>query len=337
MAKTPKTKTGIFAVILSLGSGVAWIIQRVADIDFVIQTIDDPSWIGKLLNWFAEDADRILGLFMVIGLSISLYVYRQSRKSAKEEDDRSPPDSDLKQLVPDWKIVEAMDYIAAIYGNENEESLDTKYAEPTRLLTSKARSGEIQVWGRRIFDDDNAELSQRQMKQSDWEDIELSIWACTTSPGHSHTEPASQQEVQQFTDLHVNAQQIKSIQWRVDTATKYNDPIHEAIVYVARRTGDNDADNFFESTRKALRQAAVNNEIKFRGRKELEGEQGYCDDVYTWIESSYWHTHILNEMATDRNYESHEHTKARDLKTELRRNRYWGLRVNMDEVKKEWP
>lgn len=121
----------------------------------------------------------------------------------------------------DWKIVEAMDYIAAKYGNENEEHLDTKYAEPTRLLTSKARSGEIQVWGRRIFDDDNAELSQRQMKQSDWEDIELSMWACTTSAGHSHTESASQQvnkstsqqEVQHFTDLLVSESQIKSTKW----------------------------------------------------------------------------------------------------------------------------
>ena len=84
-----------------------------------------------------------------------------------------------------------MDYIAAELGNEDEECLDDKYLEPTRLLTTKARSGEIQVWGKRIFSTDNAELSSRVIEPSDWNDIEVSIWACTPSSRRPHMQGES--------------------------------------------------------------------------------------------------------------------------------------------------
>lgn len=119
--------------------------------------------------------------------------------------------------------------------------------------------------------------------------------------------------------------------------TKHNDPIHEAIMYVARRIGENDADNCFPYARKAIRQAALDNEIAIRGRKELEGKLGYCEDVHSWIERPYWSDHVLNEVASHPLSEAYDHTQASDLKTELHRNRYWTVRVNMDEIKKKWP
>ena len=253
--------------------------------------------------------------------------------------------AERKQLVPDWRICEAMDYIAAQFGNENEQDIDKKYLDPTRLLTAKARSGEIQIWGKRILGQSQAEIASREISANEWNNRELLVWACVPTALKAQTRDVGQDTAQQLTDLHVNEFQIKKIPWRKEnifgpfkqTEPRYDTPIHEAVAYVARRTGDNDADNFFEATRKTIRQAALNNEIKFRGRKELEGEQGHCDEVYTWIETSYWGTHILNEMATDRNYEAWEHNKARDLKKELHRNRYWGLRVSMDEIRRRWP
>lgn len=121
------------------------------------------------------------------------------------------------------------------------------------------------------------------------------------------------------------------------TERRYDTPIHEAIMYVARRTGDNDDQSCFETTRRSLRQAGLDGEIKFRGRKELEGMPGYCEDIHSWITQSYWSDHVLNDVATYPVSESFDHTQASDLKTELHRNRYWTVRVNMDEIKKKWP
>lgn len=132
-----------------------------------------------------------------------------------------------------------------------------------------------------------------------------------------------------------DAPATQSIQ--AENLTRYEDPIHEAIEYVARRIGDNDASDFFDFTRKALRQAAISGEIKMRGRKELEGKEGYYDGVYTRIEPSYWENHVLNKLSAGRSWESHAHTQAIVLERELHRNRYWSVRVNMDEIRKRWP
>ena len=134
---------------------------------------------------------------------------------------RKRQDANEPKPQPNWKICKAMDYIAAQFGNENEESLDTKYLDPTRLLTAKARSGDIKVWGKRIFGKDNAELSARIIEPSYWNDIELSVWACSPSSRRPQTQSASHNTTQQFTDLHVNQTQIQSIRWRSETKQDY--------------------------------------------------------------------------------------------------------------------
>lgn len=341
MRKTSVSKTGIVGASLTILTFVGWIIQRIADLDFVIQTINDPNWIGKTVNWFSEDPDRMFGLFMVLGLFISLYAYRKSQKPDKENPATEVPIIKPSNLQPDWKIVDAMDFIAAIYGNATEEDLDKKYLEPTRLLTSKARSGEIQVWGKRIFDDDNAELSQRQMKQSDWEDIELSIWACTTSAGHSHTEPASQQEVQQFTDLHVNESQIKDIRWQSeDIERRYPERIHRVVDHVSLRIDDSNSGNCYLATRHALRVAARDGRIALSGKKRKPDKRN-PSKLATPIPADFWNDQELTKYATEDQYRHFIHTEpeidSNSQRIGERREQYWEVTAIMSEINEIWP
>jgi hypothetical protein len=174
-----------------------------------------------LTAWLREQDPIIL---FVVGLGAfaamviifeRLAAWRHRKQSSAPQKIEEPEDPDhlteRKQLVPDWRICEAMDYIAAQFGNENEENLNKKYLGPRRLLTEKARSGEIQVWGKRMVAYDQAELSRRQIPASDWNDREISIWACQPYTIQAQTDPVGQGNMQQLTDLRVRSSQIESV------------------------------------------------------------------------------------------------------------------------------
>jgi len=249
--------------------------------------------------------------------------------------------------VPDWRICEAMDYLAKELGSEKEQDVDAKYSGPAGLLTSKALAGEIQIWGKRLIAENKPELAQREIAPSEWKERELLIWACQPYTRKAQTRSVSQLATQQFTDLYVNKSQIKEIPWRGENAyevsqnaeQQYDTPIHEAVEYVARKIDDCDSGKCYPSARRGLRKAAFEGQIKVYGKRELK--KGYHSDLRTPVPPEFWDDQELNELATSVAYTHHEHTRAElgdgFKKLGSDREKYWDVRVSMDEVKKEWP
>jgi hypothetical protein len=111
---------------------------------------------------------------------------------------------------PDWGVNEAMDHVAEVLGTAAENDVAKKYAGPAAFLTRKLRAGEIRAWGRRVRNV-GAELTQREFKANEWDDIELSIWACQPYTKKPQTQPAGNGPVQLLTDLHVSKAQVSAV------------------------------------------------------------------------------------------------------------------------------
>jgi len=111
------------------------------------------------------------------------------------------------------------------------------------------------------------------------------------------------------------------------------------VDYVARRKDDCDSDECYPSARSGLRKAAFDGSIKMSGKKELN--DNVHSDLRTPIPQEFWSDHELNPIATSAVYIHHEHTRpemSADFKTiGERKEKYWDVRVSMDEVKKIWP
>ena len=311
-----------------------------------------------VIAWLREQDPIILfvlglGAFaamIVIFERLAAWRFRNQSAVAQEPEESEKTDdlTGQKQLVPDWKICEAMDYIAAQFGNENEENLDTKYLEPARLLTSRARSGRIKLWGRRIFGLDNSELSQRPIEQAEWKDIELSVWACNPSSRRPHTELASHHSSQQYTDLYVNESQIKGIPWRNEntyepskrTARSYPERINRIVDHVSLRIDDSNSGNSYLATRHALRRAARDSRITFSGKKKKPGDNN-PSKLSTPISAEFWNDQELTQYTIEDQYRHFIHTEPeRDSNNQPigeRREQYWEVTAIMDEIKEIWP
>jgi len=306
-----------------------------------------PASASEYVEYLPVTLLFIAGIMAVTGWGMNTTVHLTRPIFRRKSKSTANLWAEREEYVPDWYIVEAMDFIAVQIGIAETHNLDKKYLEPTRLLTSKARSGEIQVWGKRIFGKDNTELSPRLIEQSDWEDIEVSIWACSPSSRRPHTQSASQRETQQFTDLNVNESQIKRIRWQSNNAfevsqnseRKYDTPVYEAVEYVIRKIDDCDSDQCYPSARRGLRKAAFEGRIKMYGKRELK--KGFHSDLRTPIPPEFWDDQELSEISTSEAYIHHEHTKAEMgtgfMRLGRERHKYWDIRVSMDEVRKEWP
>lgn len=75
------------------------------------------------------------------------------------------------------------------------------------------------------------------------------------------------------------------------------------------------------------------------GKRELK--DGYHSDLKTPVPPEFWDNQELNELATSEAYVHHEHTRGEIgegfNKLADDREKYWDIRVSMDEVKKLWP
>jgi hypothetical protein len=81
-------------------------------------------------------------------------------------------------------------------------------------------------------------------------------------------------------------------------------PIHEAVSHVAKIVGDKNIDEHdpcFPETRKAIRQAGLNGDVRMRGRRQLQSRDEYTshfDEVHQDIPAEYWKTSQLGPMAS---------------------------------------
>lgn len=131
-------------------------------------------------------------------------------------------------------------------------------------------------------------------------------------------------------------------------APLYDFPIRRAIEYVAAWIGETSDDKkFWPKTRQAIRQAALDSKIKIRGRKQIDTHEQYRTifrDVYSDIPATYWENSAINVLATDQQFEDGDHTEPESMNAKswgkegiLAINKYAGLRMNLDEIKREWP
>ena len=109
---------------------------------------------------------------------------------------------------------------------------------------------------------------------------------------------------------------------------------------LASAIGDSREPEHYARTRKCIRQAALDGQLRIRGRHEIESagqDRTNFSDVYTEIPSAYWKHSIINALATGATCESDRHTKpetvyAWGLKGLQETNCYAGLQLNSDDV-----
>lgn len=119
----------------------------------------------------------------------------------------------------------------------------------------------------------------------------------------------------------------------------FNLPICRAVEYVRKVVGDNDAEQCFPVTRQAIRQAAFDGRISIYGRRELPPPKrsSHHSDIWYLIEPIYWERHEIGPMATDEEWQAHEHTRPEPLVVDGYRERYWSLLVHLDEIVSAFP
>jgi len=120
-------------------------------------------------------------------------------------------------------------------------------------------------------------------------------------------------------------------------------PIWHAVAHVRSVINDTDKENLYPETRKALRQAALNGEIKLRGRREIDAvnSKTLFSDVSSDVPSEYWKTSVINAMATAEVGLGNSHTNpetpyAWGPKGIYERNRYADLTADLQEVQRKW-
>jgi hypothetical protein len=123
-------------------------------------------------------------------------------------------------------------------------------------------------------------------------------------------------------------------------------PMFETVAHVAHSIGDADASLCWSRSRNAIRQAAYDQRIRIRGRRQLANRRvtkgGDYSDVQTDIDHDYWSKTEINALATSAEHQTDYHT---DPETAYawgpngidERNRYAELKASWPEVLKQWP
>lgn len=123
-------------------------------------------------------------------------------------------------------------------------------------------------------------------------------------------------------------------------------PIYHAVEYVRAKIGDANKNECFPATLAALRQAAADTKIVFRGRPEIDKEQGRTtfSNLVVAIPTDYWKASVLTAMATAEEHASGgwQHTNPETVwawgpKGIHEKKRYADLTVDMQQVRRVWP
>lgn len=112
------------------------------------------------------------------------------------------------------------------------------------------------------------------------------------------------------------------------------DPIWYAVLYVSLAIQEKYDSQCWPRSRQAIRQAAIDEQIRLRGRKRLPG-QGIASEAYTDINRRYWEDHEIDSMATSPLFVDSYHTKT-DGTYKEGEDEYWSLLVDMQEIVRTW-
>jgi len=165
------------------------------------------------------------------------------------------------------------------------------------------------------------------------------------NPPNPKLERALKKEMS-YDSLDVNSRQFEALidslseeESSKQTGPRFDTPIHEAVEYVARKIDDYDSDKCYPSARRELRKAAFDGDIKMHGKRELK--EGHHSDLTSPIPQDFWDDQELNALATSVVETHKDHTQAEmSVGFETigeRKEKYWDVRISMDEVKRIWP
>ncbi len=124
-------------------------------------------------------------------------------------------------------------------------------------------------------------------------------------------------------------------QQQINTTIRGDTPIWRAIHYVSLATGEGHDRNCWPNARLAIRNAALNEQIKIHGRKRLPNE-GVASDVLTKICKDYWKDFEITAMSTSPEYIESDHTRIEGVHRD-RGNEYFSLLVDIEEICRIWP
>ena len=197
------------ATILALWGFIERILDWVGLVDQARSMMDPHHWFTQVISWPHFDL-----IISGIGFLLLLYLIAKDKRSdVPASTTIAPPSGALIEPKPNLRIGEAMDYLADRLGLTSEQDIEKKYTHPARLLTLQAIAGKIHVWGKRISSD-GPELVSREIPAEEWRNRELLIWASLPFTVRPQTRSIIDlPSAYELTDLHVNATEIKAINW----------------------------------------------------------------------------------------------------------------------------
>lgn len=123
---------------------------------------------------------------------------------------------------------------------------------------------------------------------------------------------------------------------------RYDTPIWKAVEYVAGKTGETLTSGCPRACA-AIRSNARAGKMKIRGRKQIASQSKTMEfnKTYSDIPPTYWANSILGPQATESDHVDDDHTWPETIdswgpKGTKEPNRYAGLQVSIEEVRRLW-
>jgi hypothetical protein len=153
--------------------------------------------------------------------------------------------------------------------------------------------------------------------------------------------------IQPFWGLMVSEAQVKELWPRpVEEVTSSFRPIHEVIAHVAAKLGEPPSNTFFPTSRRAIRQQALDGKLKLRGRIQIDDLRQPNSlvhrEVHENIPQDYWANATFNVISSEPTAADHYHTfpensAAWDIGGQKDKRHYASILADWNDVLKLWP
>jgi hypothetical protein len=272
---------------------------------------------------------------LFVGLALLGYLiveWLHNRAKQKKDGETTNLATEFDESFPDVRVADYPAVLALFEGHERDKLIPLLEAEK---ISAWARSGQ-------------GEPPPLRLPGNIWQSHYLVFFPKTVGLSKNQTFIRKNNRLEStYFDVHLNKAQLKKV-WpaiNFDEAPSADTPIWRAVEHVRAAIDDREQDKCFPTTLKAIRQAALDQKIKLRGRRELDkgsDTRTSFSEVRADIPYEYWKVSTIGALATDERCQDDVHTNPETAfawgpKGIYEKNRYADLSVNMLEIKKAWP
>jgi len=263
----------------------------------------------------------------------------------------APPKGDIDSRLAFFRILESSRWRQ----DQERETKDTRNLVHDWLevrlrseIHKALRNSLLASWGEECLPG-TATTPEKPIPPETWDKVEILFDRNSAPRTGAHFKGSTSRELGRMAWVAVrfSSDQIFEMFPLTSPSTNAWKPVCIAIQHISERTGDSEANNCFERTRLALRQAACDKRVRFRAKKQMTEPSPFAgrrehSDIYTDVDSGYWANSNINALATSRDMQTSHHSDPQTAYAWGKlgideRNRVYDLQVNWNDVVNEWP